>query len=279
MVKKIIIRFSLCFMLLVMSVSIVHGQFPPLPHAFYGRVYINGEPAPVGVQIEGRGENVKVNIQGNPIITVEKGFYGSADSSTVNLIIQGNIREGTLIEFYVDGQKAFCGQNGEWEEAYPYTAGGITSLDLWVGRLTTEKPLPTITKTPTFVPTTPITSTPTKMGQIIASTPVPQGSTMEFTPTSSPTLTITNSKSTSTPVVVEGESIDESDGSVVASTKEHMMTQNNNVSENPSVTQNDTSRVNPLILIVVAAVLIGALVIVWMVIKKKQTANDQEDLL
>jgi len=68
--------------------------FRHLPHAFYGRVYINGEEAPKGTRIEGRGENVKTDIPGNPIETVTEGFYGSTDNSVINLFIQGWVTDG-----------------------------------------------------------------------------------------------------------------------------------------------------------------------------------------
>jgi len=44
---------------------------------------------------------------------------------------------GTPIEFYVNDQKAYCSDGGDWEESYPFQAGGITALDLWVGSLAT----------------------------------------------------------------------------------------------------------------------------------------------
>jgi len=44
---------------------------PPLPHAFYGAVEVNGEPAPAGTQVEARGAGVLTGVLGNPITVTQ----------------------------------------------------------------------------------------------------------------------------------------------------------------------------------------------------------------
>ena len=51
-------------------------QPPPVPHAFFGSVQVNGQPAPVGASVEARGENVLIDNQGNPFIVTVVGQYG-----------------------------------------------------------------------------------------------------------------------------------------------------------------------------------------------------------
>jgi len=98
---------------------------PPLPHAFYGAVEINGNPAPIGTEVEARGEGVITGIEGNPIVTTEVGRYGSgADPLGQKLIVQGDIVEGTTLRFYVNDVVA--DQTAEWH------SGEVTELDLTV---------------------------------------------------------------------------------------------------------------------------------------------------
>ena len=203
MFRKLFTGLSLFLLLFVTFFSEVRAQgFPPLPHAFYGRVYINGEKAPAGTRIEGRGEAIDTGIQGNPIETVAEGFYGSTDNSVISLVVQGWVTEGTPIEFYVNGQKAYCSDGGDWEESYPYQAGGITALDLWLGPLETEEVLPTMTRTPTFAPTMPRTATSTA-GPSSTDTATPT-----FAPTMPRTATSTagpSSPDAATPTVTPAE--------------------------------------------------------------------------
>jgi len=89
--------------LLMPTAGPAYGQeIPPLPHAFYGAIEINGAPAPVVTSVEDRGDGVRTGIEGNPIVTVAGGFYGSPDPMGSKLIVQGNIAEGTTINFYIN---------------------------------------------------------------------------------------------------------------------------------------------------------------------------------
>ncbi len=52
---------------------------PPLPHAFFGNLTINGSPAPIGIRVEARGTGINTAVAGNPIITTTQGKYGGPD--------------------------------------------------------------------------------------------------------------------------------------------------------------------------------------------------------
>ena len=107
-------------------------DIPPIPHAFYGRVMIHGLPAPVGTTILARGFNVRENVPGNPLVTIADGKYGGPWGLEPKLVVQGHIADGTLIEFYVNGEKANCKTPSTlaWGDDYPFQAGDVTQLDL-----------------------------------------------------------------------------------------------------------------------------------------------------
>ena len=110
--------------LLALGAAPVYASTPPLPHAFYGDVTINGSPASAGTRVEARGEGVQTGIEGNPITTSQVGKYGGTGALDQKLIVQGDILEGTTISFYVNGDSA--GQTVEWH------SGQATELDLSV---------------------------------------------------------------------------------------------------------------------------------------------------
>ena len=112
------------FLLVSFLATPVQALVLPLPHAFYGYLTINGEPAPVGTAVEARGEGVLVGIPGNPLITIEPGKYGGPGAGDPKLVVQGDIRGGTIITFYVNGHRAQ--QTAEWR------SGEVTRLDLSV---------------------------------------------------------------------------------------------------------------------------------------------------
>jgi hypothetical protein len=95
---------------------------PSIPHAFYGTVTIDGETAPIGTEVEARGDGVTTGIPGNPIVTTEVGQYGSADPMEDRLIVQGDIEDGAILMFYVNGLPT--GQTAPWH------SGDTTRLDL-----------------------------------------------------------------------------------------------------------------------------------------------------
>ena len=121
--KTKVIAFVTLAILLMLWATPAYGQdVPPLPHAFYGTVKINDSPAPVGTQVEARGEGVRASIEGNPIVTIAAGVYGSPDPMGPKLVVQGNILDGATLTFYVNGVQV--GQTAAWH------SGEVTKLDL-----------------------------------------------------------------------------------------------------------------------------------------------------
>jgi len=103
-----------------------------LPHAFYGNILINGEPAPIGTKVEARGQGIRVGISGNPILTSEVGKYGSESALGVKLIVQGEEIEGNpTIYFYINDHPA--------DQTYIWQSEEITRLDLSVTISTTSE--------------------------------------------------------------------------------------------------------------------------------------------
>lgn len=100
----------------------IGAQPPPLPHAFFGNLTIDDEPAPIGTMVEARGEGVRTEVQGNPIVTTEEGRYGSPDPLKPKLIVQGTITDGTTLTFYVNGKSTK--QTWEWR------TGEVNQVDL-----------------------------------------------------------------------------------------------------------------------------------------------------
>ena len=110
------------FLLMVGLVALPGSVYavPPLPHAFYGEVTVNGQAAPVGTIItaEVGGEDC------GTYTTSTAGKYGNPAPSNDYLIVQGtNIEAGDTIEFYVNGIKA--DQTATFE-----AGGGPTELHL-----------------------------------------------------------------------------------------------------------------------------------------------------
>jgi hypothetical protein len=110
------VLFSVC-------ASMVFAE-PSIPHSFYGTVLIDGEMAPVGTEVEARGEGVITGVPGNPVVTTEAGQYGSAGPLGEKLIVQGGIAAGAALTFYIDGEPA--DQTCEWY------SGDYTRLDLTI---------------------------------------------------------------------------------------------------------------------------------------------------
>ena len=112
---------SLCLLVFFVTPALAQA---PLPHAFYGTVEINGNPAPIGTQVEARGEGVVTGIAGNPITVTEAGKYGGPGGLDPKLVVQGDIEEGASLTFYVNGLAA--DQTAEWH------SGEVTELNLTV---------------------------------------------------------------------------------------------------------------------------------------------------
>lgn len=98
-----------------------------IPHAFYGELMINGALAPIGTIVEARGNGVMTGIDGNPIITTEVGMYGGPVTFDPKLYIQGNITEGTILTFYVNGVAA--------NETAGWHSGQVSELNLSIATM------------------------------------------------------------------------------------------------------------------------------------------------
>ena len=185
-------------------------QTPSLPHAFYGAVEINGQPASVGAQVEARGAGVLTGVDGNPITVTVAGRYGGPGGFDPKLVVQGQIANGTPIYFYVNGAPAECAvPAGPWHASYPFNSGAVTELNLRVlSPTTTSTPSPTFTSTGTPTETTTPTGTSTATETSTATptaTPTETGTptatwtvTTTCTPTTPPAITAT-ATATATP--------------------------------------------------------------------------------
>ena len=124
---------------------------PPLPHAFYGTVQINGQPAPAGTQVEARGQNVATGIAGNPIVTTQAGKYGGPTLDEGKLVVQGlNLTDGTTISFYINNVPAnqtFAFQSGQKTELALMVTISFPSVTLNAISSPTNDPTPTFTGT------------------------------------------------------------------------------------------------------------------------------------
>jgi PKD repeat protein len=113
------------------------GSVPPLPHAFYGEITINGEPAEAGTVV-----SAVVTGGGGSMTMDTAGIYGSATFSD-KLIVQGLIAEGAPIAFYADGARAECYDvvtDGPWMSTYPFESGEVTELNLRVENMPADEP-------------------------------------------------------------------------------------------------------------------------------------------
>jgi hypothetical protein len=112
----------LAVLLALVATPVYASTEPTLPHAFYGAVEINGSPAPVGTEVEVRGEGVQTGVDQNPIVTTAQGEYGGSGSFDLKLLVWGNIADGTTVTFYVNGFAT--GQAAQWH------SGEVTEINL-----------------------------------------------------------------------------------------------------------------------------------------------------
>ncbi len=118
MKTKLILSLILPLALLVFTSPVSVYAIPTLPHAFYGIVTINTDPAPEGTQISATVDVGDVVPVQNPVST-SGGSFGNP-----YLLVQGNIQNGAIITFYVNGVKV---------EGATYTfevGGGPTEMPL-----------------------------------------------------------------------------------------------------------------------------------------------------
>lgn len=153
--RQYVASVSAAVLLLAILAAPASAAIPIIPHGFYGAVTINGQPAPAGTTLEARGTNVKTGLQGNPLTTTQAGFYGGP--MDLKLAVQGDITNGTPIEFYINGVRAECSAyGGPWQTTYPFETQALTRLDLRIGQGPTAN-----TSNPTATPTVTATATAT----------------------------------------------------------------------------------------------------------------------
>jgi len=118
--KKLQQIFGLFFYIIIVVsfVNIVFANTPGVPHQFYGKVKINGNPAPDGVEIKVYDVDDNVYVAGT---FTKEGKYGYKPIFYVP-DPDGN-RYGHTLEFYVAGVKA---------TEHPFENGMSTKLDLSV---------------------------------------------------------------------------------------------------------------------------------------------------
>ncbi len=117
------------FIILLAGISFILGTSMALgpcpPQQFYGTVMINGNPAPVGLLVEGKISGIVV---GNT--TTNEGWYGNSD---IFYITSCSAQENTKIKFYLKGN--YGGEN----MFYPYSSTrGNISLETVCGNAICE---------------------------------------------------------------------------------------------------------------------------------------------
>ncbi|MFC2071921.1 hypothetical protein ACFLUU_04290 [Chloroflexota bacterium] len=113
--------FLILTVLLSLSIVPVHAQsVPPLPHAFYGDVTINGQGASVGTVVSAKAGGVAC---GSCVVKVA-GQYGDRSKADYLAVTCTSIHSGDTINFYVNG--VYTGQTGVFQ------SGEITELNLSV---------------------------------------------------------------------------------------------------------------------------------------------------
>jgi hypothetical protein len=192
MKKSVSLAIASIALLLLFPLRALNAQGPPaLPNAFFGAVTLDGQPAPVGAQVEARGEGVLTatddegpEIAGNPLEVSTAGRYGGAEIYDEKLIVQGTLSAGAAISFYVNGLLAECAApGGAWQSSWPFEPGGVTELNLRA--FSTEQP----TAAPSPTATTPLAATATPQPTV---TPSPTGTAISATATATaqPTATL-----------------------------------------------------------------------------------------
>ena len=103
-------------------------DLPPIPHAFYGTVTIDGSAAPVGTVVTAKVGGVEY---GN-ITTTVAGLYSGSGAFDEKLMVTGEIDTGATIYFYANGNVT--------NQTYAFSPGGVTELNLTVGDVDTTSP-------------------------------------------------------------------------------------------------------------------------------------------
>lgn len=121
--------------LAVVAFVSVASATPALPHAFCGDVIVDGAPAPDGTEVSALiSEGTLVAGTQNPVATVG-GSFGKGGA--LPLLVQGEIPDGAIVTFYVDGASTDA-------TAVFEAGGGLTTVQ--IGVVTGATPLPTTSK-------------------------------------------------------------------------------------------------------------------------------------
>ena len=199
MTKSVSLVVALITLSLLLPPRVLMAQAPPaIPQAFYGLVEVDGQPAPVGTQIEARAEGVRTDVTGNPLQVSTAGTYGGGAVFDEKLIVQGTLSTGAAISFYVNGLLAECASpGGAWQSGWPFEPGDVTELNLRA--FSTEQPTAAPSPTATSIPAT-ATSIPATATSIpVTATSVPATATTQPTATPPPTGTVAPLTATAPP--------------------------------------------------------------------------------
>ena len=112
---------------------------PQLPQAFWGEVFVGGQPAPVGTVVEGREreQGARVPADHNPLTLTEAGKLGGSGGFDPKLVVQGDFRKdgsgpipvGAPIYFVVSGEVAWILTDaGIWTQNIPFQPGEVTHI-------------------------------------------------------------------------------------------------------------------------------------------------------
>jgi hypothetical protein len=101
-----------------------------LPHAFYGTLTVDGAPSPVGLHVEARGSGVRTGVDGNPTTTASPGVYGTSNAYEPRLVVQGDIEEGTELDFYVSVDGSTWVKADSSPADVEWHSGEVTKVDL-----------------------------------------------------------------------------------------------------------------------------------------------------
>ena len=108
---------GLALLLAALPLAGVQGQFPQLPHSFYGNVTGSDGPAPIGTEITAKVGGV----QRGALTVTQAGQYGGPTALKTKLLVKGDISNGDTILFFVNGIQA--------EQTSVFDSGSVDRLD------------------------------------------------------------------------------------------------------------------------------------------------------
>jgi len=123
--KKLWLLYPLLCLLLVFGFAIPASAVNPV-QSFYGDLTIYGEDAPVGTEVIAKIAGTEYH----RVTTVTLGEYGRGLDP--KLVVQGDIADGTTVDFYVTSAALGLTEVKTIETA-PFDDGKITELDLSIG--------------------------------------------------------------------------------------------------------------------------------------------------